>query len=203
VTTDSNDERLICAPTNIGFDRRRRLGARARLSRRRHRPIDTGSPLGQAVFTIIAAIAQLERSLLVERVKTGLRRARDQGKHIGRPPLQLNPITLQSVRSRRLDKPAWNPPSWLFAPVWIVLYILMGIAGWVVWRRGGGAVTLILWGLHLALNAGRSPLFFGLHRPDLAVVDIALLWLVLAATVIAFWRVSSLSGALLVPYLCG
>lgn len=100
-----------------------------------------------------------------------------------------------------LDKPAWNPPSWLFAPVWIVLYLLMGIAAWVVWRRGGGAVTLILWGLQLALNAGWSPLFFGLHRPDLAVVDIALLWVVLAATVIAFWRVSSLSGALLVPYL--
>ena len=64
--------------------------------------IDTGSPLGQAVFTIIAAIAQLERSLLVERVKAGLRRARDQGKHIGRPRLRINPIVLQGVLSRRL-----------------------------------------------------------------------------------------------------
>jgi DNA invertase Pin-like site-specific DNA recombinase len=64
--------------------------------------IDTGSPLGQAVFTIIAAIAQLERSLLVERVKAGLRRARDQGKHIGRPRLLVDPLVLQSVVSRRL-----------------------------------------------------------------------------------------------------
>jgi DNA invertase Pin-like site-specific DNA recombinase len=64
--------------------------------------IDTGSPLGQAVFTIIAAIAQLERSLLVERVKAGLRRARDQGKHIGRPRIRINPIVLQGILSRRL-----------------------------------------------------------------------------------------------------
>lgn len=64
--------------------------------------IDTGSPLGQAVFTIIAAIAQLERSLLVERVKAGLRRARDQGKHIGRPRLQVQERRLESVLSRRL-----------------------------------------------------------------------------------------------------
>lgn len=65
--------------------------------------IDTGSPLGQAVFTIIAAIAQLERSLLVERVKAGLRRARDQGKHIGRPRIRINPVVLQGVLSRRLS----------------------------------------------------------------------------------------------------
>jgi DNA invertase Pin-like site-specific DNA recombinase len=64
--------------------------------------IDTGSPLGQAVFTIIAAIAQLERSLLVERVKAGLRRARDQGKHIGRPRVLVDPRQLESVVSRRL-----------------------------------------------------------------------------------------------------
>src|SRR5262245_37906535 len=64
--------------------------------------IDTGSPLGAAVFTIIAAIAQLERSLLVERVKAGLRRARDQGKHIGRPRLRISSSRLQNVLSRRL-----------------------------------------------------------------------------------------------------
>ena len=65
--------------------------------------IDTGSPFGQAVFMIIAAIAQLERSLLVERVKAGLRRARDQGKHIGRPRTRINPIELQGILSRRLS----------------------------------------------------------------------------------------------------
>jgi DNA invertase Pin-like site-specific DNA recombinase len=64
--------------------------------------IDTGSPLGQAVFTIIAAIAALERSLLIERVKAGLRRARDQGKHVGRPRVVVNPRVLEDVLSRRL-----------------------------------------------------------------------------------------------------
>jgi DNA invertase Pin-like site-specific DNA recombinase len=74
--------------------------------------IDTGSPLGQAVFTIIAAIAQLERSLLVERVKAGLRRARDQGKHIGRPRLRINPIAVQDVLRRRLpSRAAGVPPT--------------------------------------------------------------------------------------------
>src|SRR5215470_2746971 len=65
--------------------------------------IDTGSPLGQAVFTIIAAIAQLEHSLLVERVKAGLRRARDQGKHVSRPRIRINRIALQDILSRRLS----------------------------------------------------------------------------------------------------
>src|SRR5881392_2807447 len=65
--------------------------------------IDTGSPLGQAVFTIIAAIAQLERSLIVERVKAGLRRARADGKHLGRPPLQVDPARLASVVRRHLS----------------------------------------------------------------------------------------------------
>jgi DNA invertase Pin-like site-specific DNA recombinase len=65
--------------------------------------IDTGSPLGQAIFTIIAAIAQLERSLIVERVKAGLRRARAEGKHIGRPPLRVDIVAIDDVLSRKLS----------------------------------------------------------------------------------------------------
>ena len=100
-----------------------------------------------------------------------------------------------------LAKPPWNPPSWVFAPVWTLLYLAMGVAAWLVWRRGGGIIPLALWGLQLLLNALWTPIFFGLHRPDLAFTDIALLWLVLAATMVAFWRVTAAAGALLVPYL--
>jgi benzodiazapine receptor len=100
-----------------------------------------------------------------------------------------------------LSKPAWNPPSWVFAPVWTLLYLAMGVAAWLVWRRGGGAFPLLLWGLQLLLNALWTPLFFGLHRPDLALLDIGLLWLVLAATTLAFWRASTAAGVLMLPYL--
>jgi benzodiazapine receptor len=100
-----------------------------------------------------------------------------------------------------LAKPGWNPPAWVFAPVWTLLYLAMGIAAWLVWRRGGGAAPLLLWGVQLALNAVWPPLFFGLHRPDLAFADIVLLWLAVLATTIAFWRVTASAGLLLAPYL--
>ena len=100
-----------------------------------------------------------------------------------------------------LATPTWNPPPWVFAPVWTLLYLAMGVAAWLVWRRGGGAVPLILWGVQLLLNALWTPLFFALHRPDLAFADIVLLWLVLAAATVAFWRVTVAAGALLLPYL--
>ena len=104
----------------------------------------------------------------------------------------------------RLQKPAWSPPNWIFGPVWTALYAMMGIAAWLVWRRGGfdgQRVALSLFLLQLLLNALWSPLFFGLRNPALAFVDIALLWLAVMGTVIAFWRANSFSGGLLVPYL--
>lgn len=103
-----------------------------------------------------------------------------------------------------LKKPAWNPPGWIFGPVWTALYIMMAIAAWLVWRRGGFKVrraALSLFLLQLLFNALWSPLFFGLHNPGLAFVDIVLLWLALLATIIQFWKVSVLAGSLLVPYL--
>ena len=104
----------------------------------------------------------------------------------------------------QMRKPSWNPPGWIFGPVWTVLYAMMAIAAWMVWRRGGFAgrrLALSLFLMQLLFNALWSPLFFGLHNPPMALVDIVLLWLALLATMIAFWKVRPLAGGLLVPYL--
>jgi tryptophan-rich sensory protein len=106
---------------------------------------------------------------------------------------------------QQLVQPFWAPPSSVFGPVWSVLYALMGIAAWLVWRDGGwrrqrGVLALFM--LQLAVNALWSWLFFAWHRGALAFIDIVLLWLLIVATVIGFWRVRPLAGALLLPYLC-
>lgn len=103
-----------------------------------------------------------------------------------------------------LRKPAWNPPNWIFGPVWTVLYIAMAVAAWLVWQRGGlsgqrKALSLFL--TQLLFNALWSPLFFGLRNPALALVDILLLWLALLGTTVAFWKARPIAGALMVPYL--
>lgn len=103
-----------------------------------------------------------------------------------------------------LNKPSWNPPKWVFGPVWTALYIGMAVAAWLVWRKNGLAdawLPLLLFGLQLFLNAAWSALFFGLRSPDLAFADIILLWIAILATIIAFGRVSSMAATLLVPYL--
>jgi len=103
-----------------------------------------------------------------------------------------------------LNKPAWNPPAWVFAPAWTFLYATMAVAAWLVWREGGWRAqrrALGLFVLQWVLNALWTPLFFGLHRAGLALVDIFGLWLVLAATLVAFWRVRRAAGVLLLPYL--
>jgi len=104
----------------------------------------------------------------------------------------------------QLVQPSWAPPSTVFGPVWTVLYALMGIAAWLVWRAGGfranrSALTLFL--VQLAVNALWSWLFFAWHRGALAFADIMLLWLLIVATLVSFWRVRPLVGALLIPYL--
>jgi translocator protein len=104
----------------------------------------------------------------------------------------------------QLARPSWAPPASVFGPVWSVLYLLMGIAAWLVWRERGfagarAALSLFVW--QLAANALWSWLFFGWHRGALAFADILLLWVLIIVTLIAFWRVRALAGALLVPYL--
>ena len=104
----------------------------------------------------------------------------------------------------QLAQPVWAPPPWVFGPVWTVLYALMGIAAWLVWRSGGfrnnrQALTLFL--LQLAFNAVWSWLFFAWHLGVLSLADILVLWILIVATLVSFWRVRPLAGALLIPYL--
>ena len=104
-----------------------------------------------------------------------------------------------------LQRPAWTPPSWVFGPAWTVLYVLMGVASWLVWRAGWGApgvrAALGLYGAQLVLNFLWSLVFFGLRRPDWALVDILALWVLILLTLVRFRRINAIAGLLLVPYL--
>jgi tryptophan-rich sensory protein len=103
-----------------------------------------------------------------------------------------------------LAQPAWAPPGWLFGPVWTLLFILMGLAAWLVWREHGfrGArLALGLYGLQLVANALWSWIFFAWQLGAVAVAEIAVLWLLIAATLAAFWRLHRLAALLLLPYL--
>jgi tryptophan-rich sensory protein len=104
----------------------------------------------------------------------------------------------------QLARPGWAPPAALFGPVWTVLYVLMAIAAWLVWRVGGfraARFALTLFCVQLGLNALWSWLFFAWHRGAASFVDIVLLWFLIVATMIAFWRIRPLAVVLLVPYL--
>lgn len=104
----------------------------------------------------------------------------------------------------QLSQPAWAPPAWLFGPVWSVLYLLMAVAAWLVWRRHGfeGARTALwLFITQLFANALWTWLFFVLNRGLLALAEIVVLLLLIAATIAAFWPLQRLAALLLVPYL--
>lgn len=104
----------------------------------------------------------------------------------------------------QLTRPSWAPPGWLFGPVWSALYALMAVSAWWVWRaRGfaGARSALVLFIVQLAANALWSWLFFVWHQGGLAFAEVLLLWCMVAATVVAFWRISALAAALLIPYL--
>ena len=103
-----------------------------------------------------------------------------------------------------LQKPAWNPPGWVFGPVWTILYCLMAIAAWLVWKKAGWSLArgaMSLYFLQLAFNVGWSVLFFGLQSPGLALVEIGCLWLLILATIVAFRRHSEAAAWLMAPYL--
>lgn len=105
---------------------------------------------------------------------------------------------------RALVKPSFQPPAWVFGPAWTLLYALMGLAAWRVWRRRtapGARTALVLFGAQLAVNAAWSPVFFGAHAVGAALAVIAVLVVLVAATIVAFRRVDRTAAALLLPYL--
>jgi tryptophan-rich sensory protein len=115
---------------------------------------------------------------------------------------------LASIQARsfyaQLSQPAWAPPGWVFGPVWTTLYTMMAVSAWLVWRQGGFKANrnaMLLFLLQLAVNALWSWLFFTWQLGALALADIVLLWVLILATLVAFWRVSPLAGVLLAPYL--
>ncbi len=116
-------------------------------------------------------------------------------------------ITSQSVADwyPMLNKPAWNPPPWIFGPVWTTLYVMMAVAAWLVWktdmRFSGVRVALILFFVQLALNCLWSFLFFGARNPGWALIDIILLLMSLLLTTWAFFSQSRRAGVLMLPYL--
>jgi benzodiazapine receptor len=104
-----------------------------------------------------------------------------------------------------LQKPAFAPPNWVFAPVWTTLFLLMGIAAYLVWKRGLAKkevrIALGLFLFQLVLNIFWSFLFFGLQNPLAAFVEIIVLWLAILLTLVSFYRISKPAGLLLLPYL--
>ena len=116
-------------------------------------------------------------------------------------------ITSRDVSSwyPTLQKPAWNPPNWIFGPVWTILYGLMGWASYLIWRKREEQPkqvrsALIWYGLQLGLNFLWSVIFFGFRRPDLALLEIVLLWGAILVTIVKFARIDRLAASLMIPY---
>jgi translocator protein len=111
-------------------------------------------------------------------------------------------VTATSVGSwyPLLAKPAFNPPNWIFAPVWTALYFMMAIAAWRIWRRGGARWALSLFAFQLALNLAWSIVFFGMHALGAALLEILVLLFAILATTVVFWRSDRIAGMLFVPY---
>lgn len=115
-------------------------------------------------------------------------------------------LTMDSVNTwyRTLEAPSFNPPSWVFGPVWTVLYLLMGISLFIIWNKPnivGKRRAMQVFFVQLVLNGLWSPLFFGLKSPTLAFAEIVILWFTIIGTIILFWKISRPAAYLLVPYL--
>jgi tryptophan-rich sensory protein len=102
---------------------------------------------------------------------------------------------------KSLRKPSWTPPNWAFPVVWTILYLFIGYAGWLVWTSVGWSLPMALWGLQIVANALWSYFFFGMRRMDLALMDVAILWLSIALFIATAWPVAQLASLLFIPYL--
>lgn len=117
-------------------------------------------------------------------------------------------LTMPAIRSgwyAGLEKPFFNPPDWLFGPVWTVLYLTMAVAAWMVWRQESEnplvKPALLLFFTQLIVNVLWPALFFSMRRPDWALMEIVLMWLLIVATVLVFARIKRWAALLLLPYL--
>ena len=118
----------------------------------------------------------------------------------------FGPGTAPDAWYKTIIKPAWNPPSWIFGPVWTTLYILMAVAAWRVWTKGSVALAtrhsaMWIYAAQLLVNASWSALFFGLQSPILALVCIVIMWALIVTTIIRFKPIDNAAAWMLVPYL--
>jgi len=100
-----------------------------------------------------------------------------------------------------LNKPGFNPPNWIFGPVWTILYLMMGISLYLVWTKKYDRTTLLIFGTQLFLNTIWSIIFFGLKMPLYAFIEIIFLWIAILMTIIYFYRINRTSAYLLIPYI--
>ncbi|MBI2463374.1 tryptophan-rich sensory protein [Candidatus Peregrinibacteria bacterium] len=103
----------------------------------------------------------------------------------------------------KLDKPVFNPPNWIFGPVWIILYLLIGIALYLILvdKNKNKKIALWLFGIQLVLNSVWSIIFFGLQNPFYALIELVILWIAVLLTIWQFWKINAKAGALLLPYI--
>ena len=125
---------------------------------------------------------------------------------------RVNKSSLSSSSSEwydTLQKPPWNPPRWVFGPAWTILYLLMGVASYLVWQQGVAVsmssnyhlLALSVYALQLLVNFSWTPVFFGAQRPDIALIIIIVLWFMIIVTMILFYRATPIAMYLLIPYI--
>jgi tryptophan-rich sensory protein len=114
--------------------------------------------------------------------------------------LVLGGLTTPGAWYAGLAKPSFNPPAWLFGPVWTVLYVFIAIAGWRVWQRDRGGLPMKFWWAQLALNFLWTPVYFGAHQIGLAFVVILLMLAAILAFIVTAWRLDRVAAGLFVPY---
>ncbi|MBW2980789.1 tryptophan-rich sensory protein [Candidatus Woesearchaeota archaeon] len=100
-----------------------------------------------------------------------------------------------------LNKPSFNPPNWVFGPVWTILYLMMGISLYLVWIKKADKKAFIAFGVQMFLNALWSVLFFGMQMPFYALIEIVFLWVAILTTIFYFYRINKTSAYLLIPYI--
>lgn len=121
--------------------------------------------------------------------------------------IAATPFTLSTISTwyQTLQKPPFSPPNWIFGPVWTILYFLMGVAAYLVWIKGlekrAVKTALSIFIAQLVFNFFWSILFFGLHSPLLALIDILILWILILITIIKFHKISKIASYLLIPYI--